>query len=202
MNLLSAEPPVNFLITLGVSSTTTQLASLASEFGLSLPPPNTPLISHFPPRDGPHTTIPIPLVPTVKNAYVGSEPPLPVVLSKSINRDLPILFSGVPFYIGTNYNPLLVPILSAPAESVATDTESDKSGADVLVDAAEKGGEGLWAGAELQVVTGFQARGRSGSGSGARVVWAGGVSLFSDEFANAKTLRPESQQSGNSELVP
>jgi oligosaccharyltransferase complex subunit beta len=45
------------------------------------------------------------------------------------------------------------------------------------VDAAEKGGEGLWAGSQLGVVTGFQAT------SSARVVWAGGVELFGDEFA-------------------
>lgn len=90
---------------------------------------------------------------------------------------------------------MLVPILLAPPESVATDTETDKSGADVLVDAAEKGGEGLWAGKELNVVTGFQAR------SGARVVFTGGVSLFSDEFANAKTV-PARSGSGSTELVP
>lgn len=44
------------------------------------------------------------------------------------------------------------------------------------MEAAEKGGEGLWAGASLGVVTGFQAK------SGARVTWVGGVSVFSDEF--------------------
>ena len=82
-----------------------------------------------------------------------------------------------------NDNPLLFPILNAPIESVATDTESDKSGHEVLVDAAEKGGEGLWAGASLGLVTGFQAR------TGARVTWAGGVSVFSDEFID-KEIAP------------
>ena len=70
-------------------------------------------------------------------------------------------------------------ILRAPLESFASDTESDKDG-DTLVEAIEKGGEGLWAGSQLGVVTGFQAR------SGARVTWAGGVDVFSDVFAKAE----------------
>ena len=41
----------------------------------------------------------------------------------------------------------------------------------------EKGGEGLWAGSKMGVVTGFQALGN------ARVTWVGGVKVFSDEFA-------------------
>lgn len=183
MSLLSANPPVNFLIALGTS--TTQLTSLASEFSLSLPPPNTPLLSHFPPRDGPHTVIPID-IPLPNSALPKPQQPAPIL--KTTHPKAPILFSGVPFYIGNN--PLLVPILHAPAESLATDTESDK-GADVPVDAAEKGGEGLWAGAGLHVVTGFQAR------SGGRIVWAGGVDLFSDEYTNAQTKTKFS-----SEVVP
>lgn len=72
-------------------------------------------------------------------------------------------------------NPLIVPILNAPPSAFAS--EVDGGSADSLVDAAEKGGEGLWAGSRLGVVTGFQPK------NGARVVWAGGVELFSDEYA-------------------
>jgi oligosaccharyltransferase complex subunit beta len=72
-------------------------------------------------------------------------------------------------------NPLIVPILNAPPYAFAS--EVDGGTPDALVDAAEKGGEGLWAGSQLGIVTGFQ------STTGARVVWAGGVELFSDEFA-------------------
>lgn len=183
VSLLSADPPVNFLIALGTPST--QLSSLASEFSLSIPPPNTPLVSHFPPRDVPHTVIPI-TIPSPNPALPASQRPPPIL--KTTDPKAPILFSGIPFYIRNN--PLLVQILRAPTESFATDTESDK-GADVLVDAAEKGGEGLWAGADLHVVAGFQARG------GGRVVWAGGVELFSDEYARAQTKTKESL-----ELVP
>lgn len=130
---------------------------------MSLPPPNTPLLSHFPPRDTPHTIVPINLP--------ARPPPF-------INPTLaPILFSGVPHFYGDS--PLLVPALHAPAESFATDTEQDKSG-DTLVEASEKGGEGLWAGSKLGLVTGFQTK------TGARVMWAGGVSLFSDEFARTQ----------------
>ena len=90
----------------------------------------------------------------------------------------PVWFSGIPFAHGNN--PLLVPILHAPIESFASDTDSD-SGAEVLFDAAERGGEGLWAGSTLGVVTGFQTR-----DSSARVTWVGGVELFSDSYVNKK----------------
>ena len=73
-------------------------------------------------------------------------------------------------------NPLLVPILNAPTESFATDTTSD-AGIDAVADAAEKGGEGLWAGSSLGLVAGFQALG------GARTTWVGGVDMFTDEYA-------------------
>jgi hypothetical protein len=88
----------------------------------------------------------------------------------------PVWFSGIPF--AHLNNPLLVPILHAPAESFASDTDSD-SGAEVLFEVAERGGEGLWAGRSLGIVTGFQARDNS-----ARVTWVGGVELFSDAYAN------------------
>ena len=84
-------------------------------------------------------------------------------------------FSGVPFVLGSN--PLLVPILNAPPEAFASDA-TDDSGADALVEAAEKGGEGLWAGSSLGVVAGFQAR----DAKGARAAWVGGVEMFSDEY--------------------
>lgn len=122
-----------------------------------LPPPGTPLISHFPARDDPATVIPVSVTPSN-------------ILSPGIS---PVWFSGVPF--AYQNNPLLVPILNAPAESFASDSESD-FGADSLVDAADKGGEGLWAGSQLGLVAGFQPL------SGARATWVGGVELFSDEF--------------------
>jgi hypothetical protein len=74
-------------------------------------------------------------------------------------------------------NPLLVPILNAPSESFASDTDSD-SGAEVLFEAAERGGEGLWAGCSLGIVTGFQTRDNS-----VWVTWVGDVELFSNEYA-------------------
>jgi len=154
VHLLSGN--TNLLIAL--SQKQTPFSSLASEFSLILPPPGTPLVSHFPPRDEPITVIPIDVPP-----HSILTPKLP-----------PVWFVGVPHALGNN--PLLVPILRAPAESFAADS-SDDSGADALVDAAEKGGEGLWAGSQLSVVTGFQALG------GARATWVGGVDLFSDKYA-------------------
>jgi oligosaccharyltransferase complex subunit beta len=151
------------------------LNSLASEFSLILPPPGTPLMSHFPERKDPPTIIPIPV--SGSNKIVT--PNLP-----------PVWFSGVPQALGTN--PLLVPILTAPVESFAADSSSD-SGAEAVVDASEKGGEGLWAGSSLSVVTGFQARG------GGRVTWVGGVDMFTDSFAK-KEVSP-GKKSGNKQFV-
>ena len=59
-----------------------------------------------------------------------------------------------------------------------SDTDTD-SGADVLFDAAERAGEGLWAGSVVGIVTGFQTRDDS-----ARVTWVGGFELFSDAYVN------------------
>jgi len=146
------------------------LNSLASEFSLILPPPGTPLVSHFPERDDPATVIPIP---------VSSNPITTPGLA-------PVWFSGIPHAL--NNNPLLVPILNAPAESFAADSSSD-SGAEAVVDASEKGGEGLWAGSSLSVVTGFQTR------DSGRVTWVGGVDMFSDAFAT-KEVAP-GKASGN-----
>jgi len=74
---------------------------------------------------------------------------------------------------------MLVPILRASPEAyIAESDATSDDGADLLVDAAGKGGEGLWAGSNLGAVVGFQAR------NGARVSWVGGASLFSDAFAN------------------
>ncbi|KAG6912274.1 hypothetical protein DXG01_015768 [Tephrocybe rancida] len=72
-------------------------------------------------------------------------------------------------------NPLPAPILRAPAESFASKT--DGGSPDALVDAAERGGEGLWAGSQLGLVTGFQTLDNS------RVTFVGGADVFSDEYA-------------------
>jgi oligosaccharyltransferase complex subunit beta len=74
-------------------------------------------------------------------------------------------------------NPLIVPVVRAPPESFAADSESDY-GADTIVDAAEKGGEGLWAGSQMGVVTGFQVSGD------ARAMFVGGIEVFSNDFAH------------------
>lgn len=71
---------------------------------------------------------------------------------------------------------MLVPILHAPAESFAADSETD-AGGEAILDAAEKGGEGLWAGSQMGVVTGFQ------TANNARAMWVGGIEVFSNEFA-------------------
>jgi len=164
----------NLLIAL--SPTQSPIFTLASEFSLILPPPGTPLISHFPERDTPPSVIPVP-VPSDHPSLTPNTPP--------------VWFSGIPF--AHLNNPLLVPILHAPAESFASDTDSD-SGAEVLFEVAERGGEGLWAGRSLGIVTGFQACDNS-----ARVTWVGGVELFSDAYAN-KSL-PSGAKSGNEQFA-
>lgn len=131
-----------------------------------LPPPGTPLVSYFPKRDEPASVIPI--TPSKHDATN--------ILSKNL---APIWFSGVPQSLGNN--PLLVPILHAPSQSFAS--EVDGGSADALVDSAEKGGEGLWAGSQLSVVTGFQTLG------GARITWLGGVDVLSDEFARKEVSK-------------
>ncbi|KIO00170.1 hypothetical protein M404DRAFT_153406 [Pisolithus tinctorius Marx 270] len=162
----------NLLVTL--STKQTPLSSLSAEFSLIPPPPGTPLISHHPARSEPATVIPIPV----------SESPL---LTPGTS---PVWFSGVPHAFGNS--PYLVPILRATSESFAADSLDD-SGADALVDASEKAGEGLWAGSHLGLVTGFQTLKNS------RVVFAGGVEMFSDEYAN-KAL-PDGTPSGNEKFV-
>lgn len=145
---------------LGLSSKQTSLTSLANEFSLVPPPPGTPLLSYFPKRDEPPSVIPI------TPSYLDKR-------NKILSDDIaPVWFSGVPHALGNN--PLLVPILHAPKESFGS--EVDGGTADAVVDAAEKGGEGLWAGSQLGVVTGFQTL------DGARVTWVGGVDIFSDEY--------------------
>ncbi|KAF4615153.1 hypothetical protein D9613_003385 [Agrocybe pediades] len=161
---------------LALSTKQTPLTSLAPEFSLVLPPPGTPLVSYFPKRDEPASLIPI--TPTKQDATH--------ILSKNL---APVWFSGVPQALGNN--PLLVPILHAPAESFAS--EVDGGSADALADSAEKGGEGLWAGSQLSVVTGFQ------TVNNARVTWVGGVDLFSDELAQ-KEVSP-GVKSGNAQFA-
>lgn len=46
----------------------------------------------------------------------------------------------------------------------------------MIVDAFDKGGEGLWAGSGMGVVSGFIANG------GARVAFTGGVEMFHEDF--------------------
>ncbi|KAF8471653.1 Dolichyl-diphosphooligosaccharide-protein glycosyltransferase [Russula ochroleuca] len=161
---------------IALSPTQSPIFTLASEFSLILPPPGTPLISHFPARDTPPSVIPVPV------------PPDHPLLTPNT---APVWFSGIPF--AHLNNPLLVPILHAPAESFASDTDSD-SGAEVLFEAAERGGEGLWAGRSLGIVTGFQTRDNN-----ARVTWVGGIELFSDAYANK--LLPSGARSGNEQFA-
>ena len=175
------------MIALGPAQT--PMRSFAPEFGLILPPPNTPLISHFPKRAGAPTIVPISVRPSTPASASSA---FPILSPETEGKE--ILFSGIPLAFTTN--PQLVPILHAPAQSFATDTTADGE-ADVLVEAAERGGEGLWAGAGLAVLAGFQTR------SGARVVWAGGVDMFGDEFAGVgvgakkKKTKPASVSGGN-----
>ena len=149
---------VNFI--LGLSTKQTPLASLAAEFSLIPPPPGTPLLSYFPKREEPASLIPISPSEIDRNNKI---------LSKDVSQ---IWFSGAPHALGNN--PLLVPILHAPSESFGS--EVDGGTADAIVEAAEKGGEGLWAGSQLGVVTGFQTL------DGVRVTWLGGVDMLSDEY--------------------
>ncbi|KAI9452951.1 dolichyl-diphosphooligosaccharide-protein glycosyltransferase [Lactarius psammicola] len=137
-----------------LSEKQTPIFTLASEFSLILPPPGTPLISHFPARDTPPGVIPVSVPP----AHPFLTPNTP-----------PVWFS-----------------------CFASDTDSD-SGADVVFDYAERGGEGLWAGSNLGIVTGFQTR------DSARITWVGGIELFSDDYAN-KPL-PSGDKSGNAQFA-
>ncbi|KAG8911485.1 oligosaccharyl transferase glycoprotein complex, beta subunit [Tulasnella sp. 418] len=161
IDLMTSDPSTNLLVALGPSASAA--STFAAEFGLSLPPPNTPLISHFPPRKTPHSIVNIP-VPDYQHP----------LLTPKIS---PVVFEGIGY--GLSDNPLLFPILNAPAESFCADSTNDK-GADVIVEAAEKGGEGLWAGSKLAVVSGFQTK------NGARALFAGGVKMFSNEFADTE----------------
>jgi oligosaccharyltransferase complex subunit beta len=146
----------NLLVAL--SPKQTPMNSLAAEFSLILPPPETPLISHFPRRNHP---------PSLLSVDVPDRHP---ILSSGLS---PVWFSGIPHAFGSN--PYIVPILHAPSESFAADS-TDDSGAGALVDASEKAGEGLWAGRSLGVVSGFQTKENS------RVLWVGGIEVFSNEY--------------------
>ena len=170
VGLLSED--TNLLVAL--STKQTPLSSLAAEFSLIPPPPGTPLISHHPKRDEPATVIPV---------EVAKSP----VLTPGT---APVWFSGVPHALGNS--PYLVPILRAPSTSFAADS-TDDSGAGAIVDAAEKSGEGLWAGSQLGLVTGFQTTKNS------RVVFAGSIDLFSDAYAR-KAL-PDGLPSGNAQFA-
>jgi len=170
VDLLSSN--VNIIIAL--STKQTAISSLAAEFSLALPPPGTPLHSYFPARKEPATVIPV------------TVPPANAILSANLP---PVWFSGVPHSLGNN--PLIVPILRAPVESFAS--EIDGGSPDALVDAAERGGEGLWAGSQLGLVTGFQTL------NGARVTWVGGIDTFGDEYANKEVSK--GVKSGNAQFA-
>ncbi|KAI0648379.1 Dolichyl-diphosphooligosaccharide-protein glycosyltransferase subunit [Trametes meyenii] len=165
----------NTNLLLALSTKQTPLSSLASEFSLILPPPGTPLVSHFPQRDTPATIIPV------------QPPRANGVISPNLE---PVWFSGVPQALGTN--PMLVPLLKAPPQSFASDGDSDAS-ANTVVEAAEKGGEGFWAGSQLSLVTGFQ------SLNNGRATWVGGVDLFTDEFFNKEIAK--GKLSGNRQFA-
>ncbi|EKM56048.1 uncharacterized protein PHACADRAFT_209545 [Phanerochaete carnosa HHB-10118-sp] len=164
----------NLLLALSSKKQTT-INTLASEFSLVLPPPGTPLISHFPARDTPATVVPVP------------PPHAHPVLTAGLP---PVWFSGVPF--AYTPNPLLLPLLNAPAEAFAADTTSD-AGADAVVEAADRAGEGLWAGSSLALAAGFQAT------TGARATFVGGVEMFSNEFAQKEL--PQGKLSGNKQFA-
>ncbi|KAK0225066.1 oligosaccharyl transferase beta subunit [Armillaria nabsnona] len=163
---------LNTNLMIALSPQQIMLSSLAAEFSLILPSPGTPLISYFLERDALTNVIPIAV----------SESPL------LAPNTLPVWFSCIPFVRGNN--PLIVPILNAQEESFAADPDSST---DTLADAAEKGGEGLWAGSQLGVVSGFQAL------SGAHVTWVGGVDLFTDKFANKEISK--GLKSGNTQFA-
>ncbi|CAK5273944.1 unnamed protein product [Mycena citricolor] len=164
-----ASSGTNLILTL--SQKQTPLASLAAEFNLILPPPSTPLVSFFPEREEPLTVVPV-----------------PVPASHIVSSNTPVWFSGVPHAQGNS--PQLVPILKAPAESFAADVDS---GADAIADTVEKGGEGLWAGSQLGLVTGFQVAG------GARVSWVGSAEMFSNDFATKPVTK--GVESGNAQFL-
>ncbi|KIJ94542.1 hypothetical protein K443DRAFT_110260 [Laccaria amethystina LaAM-08-1] len=164
---------LNTNILVALSTKQTQLSSLATEFSLILPPPGTPLVSYFPERQDSASLIPV-----------------AITANPVVSKDLPpVWFSGVPQALGSN--PHLVPILRAPPQSFAS--EIDGGSADALVEAAEKGGEGLWAGSQLSLVTGFQTL------TGSRITWVGGVSLFNDELAQKEVAK--GVKSGNAQFA-
>ncbi|KAJ3511262.1 hypothetical protein NLJ89_g4200 [Agrocybe chaxingu] len=143
------------------------LANLGTNLLLGLSTKQTPLASLAPDSL-------VPIKPTKRDA------------TNILSKDLaPVWFSGIPQALGNN--PLLVPILHAPAESFAS--EIDGGSADALLEASQKGGEGLWAGSRMSVVTGFQTT------DGSRVTWLGGVDILSDELA-LKTIS-KGVKSGN-----
>ncbi|KXN91992.1 Dolichyl-diphosphooligosaccharide--protein glycosyltransferase 48 kDa subunit [Leucoagaricus sp. SymC.cos] len=168
---------LNTNLLIALSTKQTPFSSFAAEFSLTPALPGTPLISYFPERSDAPSVIPI------------SIPTSPNYISLSPDNKAPVWYSGTAMSVGNN--PFIVPILNAPPYAFAS--EVDGGSADSLVDAAEKGGEGLWAGSQLGLVTGFQAM------TGARVVWAGGVELFSDEFAQ-KEVAP-GKPSGNKQFA-
>jgi oligosaccharyltransferase complex subunit beta len=168
LTLLSQD--VNILFALS-STTHTPLTSLAAEFGLIYPPPGTGLISHFPPGREEKDIVEI---------DISSSP----LSSPSKAKGKKILYKGASHAYSSPPPHSLFKILSAPIESFSIDSDSsstDKSHM-MIVDGYEKGGEGLWAGSGMGIVSGFVANG------GARVAFTGGVEMFGEEFVNGKSV--------------
>ncbi|KAF9223932.1 hypothetical protein BS17DRAFT_733825 [Gyrodon lividus] len=164
----------NTNLIIAFSSKQTPLTFVATEFSLILPPKGTLLLSHHPKRPEPANIIPV------------SVPESPILTPGTP----PVWFSGIPHALGNN--PRLVPLLRAPEESFAADS-TDDSGVDAIINVSEKGDEGLWEGSQMGLVTGFQ------STKNSRVVFAGSVELFSDEYARKEL--PSGLHSGNAQFV-
>ncbi|KAJ8454128.1 hypothetical protein ONZ45_g19425 [Pleurotus djamor] len=81
----------NLLVAL--SPKQTPLTSLAAEFSLVLPPPGTPLISHFPERDAPASVIPV-NVPSSDPHSIFHEGPSMVFWRLSCVGEQPLSLGG------------------------------------------------------------------------------------------------------------
>ncbi|KZO95106.1 Dolichyl-diphosphooligosaccharide-protein glycosyltransferase 48kDa subunit [Calocera viscosa TUFC12733] len=148
--------PTNILFVLQPSTPSVPLRDLAREFGISFPPPATPLIDYF---------------SAVSPANATS-----LLLSPPLSQHTAGFESGKILYHGISHlrssNPLLVNFLNAPPTSYAADPLEP---ADAVVEAAASGGEGLWAGGRMGLVTGFEVL-----LGGGRAMWVGSLDLFAD----------------------
>ncbi|EJU05823.1 oligosaccharyl transferase beta subunit [Dacryopinax primogenitus] len=146
--------PTNILFVLQPSTPSSPLRDLGREFGISFPPPATPLIDYFnavSPSNATSLLLTPPVTPHTPGFNGGD-----------------VLYSGVA-HLRSN-NPLLVDFLNAPPTSFSADPLEP---ADVIVEVAASGGEGFWAGGRMGLVTGFEVlRG------GGRATWVGSLDLF------------------------